>query len=174
MAEVKIEGARLNPEVESPRANSGIVKFLAAVRTGEKNVEHAHILLLGLEPADTLGMVEKVEEGFSFESLESLRYSLGLSRSEVAELVHIKPRTLDRRKREGRLQPEESDRLLRISSVFGKAIELFEGDVEGAKEWLSSSQGALGGGIPLDMAKTDVGAREVEHLAGRLEHGVFS
>ena len=92
----------------------------------------------------------------------------------MAELVQIKPRTLDRRKNEGRLQPDESDRLLRAAKVFGKAIALFEGDVPFAKEWLSSRQAALGGAVPLEMAKTDVGAREVEDLIGRLEHGVFS
>ena len=86
----------------------------------------------------------------------------------------MKPRTLDRRKREGHLLPEESDRLLRVSRVFGKALELFEGDPKSAREWLSAPQTALGGAVPLDMARTDIGALEVEALAGRLEHGVFS
>ena len=33
---------------------------------------------------------------------------------------------------------------------------------------------ALGGATPLDFAKTEPGAREVENVLGRLEHGVFS
>jgi len=40
--------------------------------------------------------------------------------------------------------------------------------------WLTSAQPALGGAVPLDLAKSEVGAREVERLVGRLEHGVFS
>jgi putative toxin-antitoxin system antitoxin component (TIGR02293 family) len=123
---------------------------------------------------DTPRLVERVEEGFSFRELEHLRQNMGLSRVEMAELVQIRPRTLDRRKKEGRLHPEESDRLLRASRVFGRAIALFEGDVEGALRWLSSSQRALGGAVPLEMARTEIGAREVEGLIGRLEHGVFS
>ena len=99
---------------------------------------------------------------------------MGLSREEMAELVQIRPRTLDRRKKEGRLHPEESDRLLRASRVFGRAIALFEGDVEGALGWLSSPQRALGGAVPLEMARTEIGAGEVEDLIGRLEHGVFA
>ena len=35
-------------------------------------------------------------------------------------------------------------------------------------------QRALGGAIPLDIAKTEVGAREVEQIIGRLEQGVFT
>jgi putative toxin-antitoxin system antitoxin component (TIGR02293 family) len=152
--------------------SSSLARFLAEMRTGGR--DHPYVLLLGLEPLDTARLVERVRKGFSFRELDRLRQNVGLSRGEMAELVQIKPRTLDRRKKEGRLQPEESDRLLRASRVFGKAIGLFEGDVGSAKEWLSSPQSALGGAIPLEMVKTDIGAREVEDLVGRLEHGVFS
>ena len=61
-----------------------------------------------------------------------------------------------------------------MSRVFARAIELFEGDDRAARRWLSAPQRALGGAVPLTLAKTEVGAREVERLVGRLEHGVFS
>jgi len=156
------------------RAASNLANFVASIEGDGRSLDHPYVLLLGLEPLDTARLVERVREGFSFRELERFRENVGLSRSEIAGLVQIKPRTLDRRKKEGRLQTEESDRLLRASRVFGKVIGLFEGDVGAAKEWLSSPQIALGGAVPLEMAKTDIGAREVENLAGRLEQGVFS
>ncbi len=134
----------------------------------------AYALLLGLEPADNAALVARVEEGFLYRALERLRSNVGLSREALADLVQIKPRTLDRRKEGGRLRPEESDRLLRAARVFGGTIALFEGDADAARAWLSSPQRALGGAVPLEMARTEVGAREVESLVGRLEHGVFS
>ena len=70
-------------------------------------------------------------------------------------------------------EPDESDRLLRASRVFGRALELFEGDPEAARRWLGLPQPALGGATPLAFARTEAGAREVEDLVGRLEHGVF-
>jgi putative toxin-antitoxin system antitoxin component (TIGR02293 family) len=158
IVEKKVEGAR----------------SLATVETGRWDLDHPYVRLLGLEPLDTARLVERVREGFAVRELDLLRKNVGLSRDEMADLVQIKPRTLDRRRKKGRLQPEESDRLLRVSRVFGRAIALFEGDVEAAREWLSSSQSALGGAVPLEMAKTDIGAREVESLIGRLEQGVFS
>jgi uncharacterized protein (DUF2384 family) len=36
------------------------------------------------------------------------------------------------------------------------------------------SNRALGGVSPFEMAKTEVGALEVENLITRIEHGVFS
>ncbi len=133
----------------------------------------AYMLLLGFEPLDSAALVARVEEGFSYRTLERLRGNVGLSREALADLVQINPRTLDRRKG-GRLRTDESDRLLRAARVFGGAIALFEGDVDAARAWLSSPQRALGGAVPLEMARTEVGAREVESLVGRLEHGVFS
>jgi putative toxin-antitoxin system antitoxin component (TIGR02293 family) len=69
---------------------------------------------------------------------------------------------------------EESDRLLRAGRVFGRALELFDGDTNAARNWLSKPQPALGGGVPLELAETEVGAREVEAAIGRIEHGVYS
>ena len=153
---------------------SDLSRFWGEIESEGWGADHPYLLLLGLDPVDTPRLVERVEEGFSFRELEHLRQNMGLSRVEMAELVQIRPRTLDRRKKEGRLHPEESDRLLRASRVFGRAIALFEGNAEGALRWLSSPQGALGGAVPLEMARTEIGAREVEGLIGRLEHGVFS
>jgi putative toxin-antitoxin system antitoxin component (TIGR02293 family) len=83
-------------------------------------------------------------------------------------------RTLARRQSEGKLRPDESDRLFRASALFEKAIDLFEGDVTAAGRWLQAPQEALSNRTPLELASTDVGAREVENLILRLEHGVFS
>jgi putative toxin-antitoxin system antitoxin component (TIGR02293 family) len=149
-------------------------RFREWIRSGNRGSDHGYVLLLGLEPVDTQRLVEQVEQGFSYGELEHLQDNIGLSRSELADLVQVKLRTLDRRKKEDHLLPEESDRLLRVSRVFGKALELFEGDPTSAREWLSTPRTALGDAVPLDMARTDIGAREVEALAGRLEHGVFS
>jgi putative toxin-antitoxin system antitoxin component (TIGR02293 family) len=68
----------------------------------------------------------------------------------------------------------ESDRLVRASRIFGRALSLFEGDRDAATHWLSEPQKALGGEVPLSVARTELGALEVERLIARLEHGVFS
>lgn len=48
------------------------------------------------------------------------------------------------------------------------------GDEEKAVEWLQTPNRALGGERPLDQLDTDVGAREVEDLLGRIAYGVYS
>jgi putative toxin-antitoxin system antitoxin component (TIGR02293 family) len=64
--------------------------------------------------------------------------------------------------------------LFRAARLFGRTLQLFEGDRDAAVEWLTTPQTALGDRVPLDLARTEIGAREVERLVGRLDHGVFS
>ena len=88
-------------------------------------------------------------------------------------LLGISKPTFHRRKLEGRLAPGESDRVVRFARLLGKAIEVLESE-ENARLWLTSPQFGLGGAVPLEFAATEVGAREVEDLLGRIEYGVYS
>lgn len=123
---------------------------------------------------DSVDIVRQVQAGFPSSRLAKFGKFSGLSSEMIAKLVAIPKRTLSRRQRRGRLRPDESDRLLRACRVFEMAVDLFEGNTAAAKTWLQTPQPGLGGAIPLDFASTDFGAREVEHLIGRLEYGVFS
>ena len=133
-----------------------------------------YVSLVGLRPQNPIRIFKRVAKGLAFLSFVRLQRNTGWSMGDLAEAVAIKPRTLHRRKKQGRLDPEESDRLLRVSRIFGRALELFEGDVEAARQWLATPQGGLGGERPMVLAKTDLGAREVEALVERLEHGVLT
>ncbi len=87
--------------------------------------------------------------------------------------MNISPRTFSRRETGGKLQTDESDRLFRTGRLFDMAIELFE-DQALAQKWFTTPKKALGEKSPLAYADTEPGAKEVENLIGRLEHGVYS
>jgi len=129
---------------------------------------------LGLKAASTNKLIEELERGLPFQALERLAQTSGIGLAAIVRAIGIPDRTVARRKAAGRLSPDESERLLRISFVFEQTVELFEGDVKGAVRWLTTPKRALDGRIPLEYSRTELGAREVEHLVGRLEHGVFS
>ena len=135
---------------------------------------HYYVVLLGLQIYDLARLLERVERGFSFTTLERFQRNISWPSDDVLDWLQISPRTLTRRRQQGRLTPEESDRLLRASRIFAKAVELFEGDPHAAANWLSTPQRALGGAIPVDFAKTEIGGREVENLIERLEQGVLT
>jgi putative toxin-antitoxin system antitoxin component (TIGR02293 family) len=64
--------------------------------------------------------------------------------------------------------------VLRFARLFRLALELYDGDADAARAWLQKPARALDGVRPLDHAETEEGAREVERLLGRLEHGVYT
>jgi putative toxin-antitoxin system antitoxin component (TIGR02293 family) len=72
-----------------------------------------------------------------------------------------------------RLNLEEADALVRLVRVVMKARETFEKD-NVADEFLRLPNPALGGQVPIEMARTDLGAREVETILGRIAYGVYS
>jgi putative toxin-antitoxin system antitoxin component (TIGR02293 family) len=129
---------------------------------------------LGLSASNSAELIQQVERGFSFKTLDTLESRSGLPGAALAGLVGIPERTLARRKSKGKFTPEESERLLRLGTVFEQAVELFEGDRAAALRWLTAPRKALEGKTPLAYARTELGAREVEDLIGRLEHGVVS
>jgi putative toxin-antitoxin system antitoxin component (TIGR02293 family) len=137
-----------------------------------RSAGHLYVRLLGLQTYETPALLGRIREGLSFRSWEQFLRNTGLDRETAAHVVNIAPRTLARRKEEGRLHQDESDRLIRVARVFARAVELFCGDVSPAREWLSRPQPALGGCTPLDYAATELGSREVENVIGRLEYGI--
>lgn len=99
---------------------------------------------------------------------------LGLRPAKVGSIVNINEKTLERRlKAHARLKPDESERVARLMRVISLAASALESD-EYAREWLKRPLRELGGRTPLQMTATEPGAREVEKVLGRLEHGIFA
>jgi putative toxin-antitoxin system antitoxin component (TIGR02293 family) len=118
-------------------------------------------------------LIKIIGFGLPVQELDALQSSLDVPIDRLAAKLGISTATLHRRKAQGRLDPEESDRVLRFARLMGKAVAVF-GNLEDARQWLNSPQFGLGGTAPLDYAKTEIGAREVENLLGRIEYGVYS
>ena len=118
-------------------------------------------------------LIRSVKAGLPVGELDVLRESLDLPMERLAPLMGISKATLHRRKAAGRLDAAESDRVIRYARLMGKAVEVLE-TVEGARRWLNSPQVGLGGAVPLEYAESELGAREVEDLLGRIEYGVYS
>jgi putative toxin-antitoxin system antitoxin component (TIGR02293 family) len=116
---------------------------------------------------------ERIRQGLPYRSFESLRERLGLSVPEAADVLHMPTRTMARRRQARKLDADESDRLYRIARVAGQAVAVL-GTEEKATTWLQRPNRALNGELPIRLLDTDVGARQVEDILGRIEHGIVS
>jgi putative toxin-antitoxin system antitoxin component (TIGR02293 family) len=118
-------------------------------------------------------LIRQIQKGLRFSELETLQNSLHMPFEQLAAKLAISRSTLQRRKAAGRLSPDESDKVMRLSRLLEHATNVF-GDVEKARAWLKFPQRGLGGAVPLDYAETEIGAREVDNLLGRIDYGVYS
>jgi putative toxin-antitoxin system antitoxin component (TIGR02293 family) len=118
--------------------------------------------------------VERIMAGLPVEEFDSLREMLSLPVDEMARKIGISTATLSRRRaKQQRLDRDHSDRLMRYARLFWLSVGFFDGDRATGRDWLKRPAHALGGHTPLEFAETEMGAREVEDLLGRLEHGVY-
>jgi putative toxin-antitoxin system antitoxin component (TIGR02293 family) len=86
----------------------------------------------------------------------------------------IPERTFGRRLAKGEpLKPAEADAIGRLIRVTEEAEKTF-GDSDFAHKWLTYPNPALRDRIPIEMAETDAGAREVETILTRIAYGVYS
>jgi putative toxin-antitoxin system antitoxin component (TIGR02293 family) len=65
---------------------------------------------------------------------------------------------------------EESDRVVRLTRIQALAEEVL-GDVQRANRWLREPLGILDGKSPMEVTRTEAGARLIEQLLAKLEWG---
>ena len=118
-------------------------------------------------------MREAIRQGFPPVVVEELMRASGLTLKELATALDLSTRSLQRRRRNGRLARYESDRLYRLARVVALANE-FLGDHETAIRWLKRPNRALGGVAPVAALDTELGARQVENILGRIAYGGIS
>ena len=114
-------------------------------------------------------LARAVELGFPTATMDALR-KRGVTDRDIATLI-IKPRTLShRRAKRSRLTVEESDRAVRFARVRALAEEAFA-DRHKADLWLHRELSVLDGRRPIDLIRTQVGARMVEELLASIAWG---
>lgn len=156
------------------RWRAGTLQVHDATNTGlVGNTARIYGASVGLRSSEPRDVIEELRQGLPYAGFQQLQQQLEVSSRELAAVVGITTRTLARRRKEGRLQVDESDRLLRVGVLFDRAVEVLGREAE-ARAWLKAPRSALDDRSPLDSADTEPGARAVEDLLGRIQHGVFT
>ncbi|RPI08854.1 MAG: DUF2384 domain-containing protein [Acidobacteriales bacterium] len=114
-----------------------------------------------------------IREGLPQAVVSEVMHSAGLTLKELAASLDLSPRSLQRRRGEGRLARYESDRIYRLARIVALAKH-YLGNEDAASRWLKRPNRALGGGAPIQLVDTELGARAVENLLGRIAYGGVS
>jgi putative toxin-antitoxin system antitoxin component (TIGR02293 family) len=133
--------------------------------------------ILGLRSRMTnrLDLARVIREGLPHGVVERVKGLLDLSDRELAAAMGVSQKTVSRirKNRTARVSPVAGDRLYRMARLYALARNVTGGEDQ-ARDWLRAPQYGLGGQTPLESMLTEAGAREVEDLLGRIEHGVLA
>lgn len=75
------------------------------------------------------------------------------------------------KRRAATLKPDESERVERLARVMALAEDAF-GSADDARRFLVTPHPELAAERPLDVAQTELGARQVEEILWRMEYGL--
>ncbi len=130
---------------------------------GEKTLGHS--IRSGMD------FVELGDRGLTKSSVVHLAKSLSLSMKEMAELLPVNVRTLQRYSAQKYLSTAVSEQALQIAQVAATGSALFE-DREKFLAWLALSSVPLGGEKPIDLLRSRFGIELVLDELGRIAHGI--
>jgi putative toxin-antitoxin system antitoxin component (TIGR02293 family) len=118
----------------------------------------------------------KIIKGLPVSQVKTTAASLGLKPDAFIGRIGLSRATYNRKRNRAKsaLGPLISDALSRYQSLIAQAVTTFDGDENSARQWLTSSQPGLAGAIPIEMARSTLGYREVEKLLTRIDRGVYA
>jgi putative toxin-antitoxin system antitoxin component (TIGR02293 family) len=132
--------------------------------------------LLGIAaPRTPFAFHDLVSAGLPARSATFFKTSSGFTNIELSRLLGISEKTFIRWQETPKkpIDPVVSDRLYRTAKILALAAEVLE-DRQAARAWLNDAQFGLGNKTPGELLTTDAGARQVEDLLLRMEHGYLA
>lgn len=120
-----------------------------------------------------LALMELGNKGLTKDTVLRLAKQLGFSLRQMAEMLPVTERTLQRYGRNHRFSRAVSEQILQIAEVAARGEEVFEVR-ERFLSWMKSPSPALGNRTPASLLGSRFGAEMVLDELGRMEHGVMS
>lgn len=121
-------------------------------------------------PAELIDMVRR---GLPRRAVDEVADRLALSRREMARILGLSERTLQRQQPDARLSAGASERLLQLVLLYERGEDVFE-DIEKFKRWMRRPLRVLYDKAPLDWLDTAIGFRMVEDELIRIEDFVIA
>jgi putative toxin-antitoxin system antitoxin component (TIGR02293 family) len=139
----------------------GMIEVLGGERTFHRSLRNR------------IDLIELGKIGLTKAALLHLADYLDLNLSQMADLLPITERTIQRYSDDRHFSPSVSEHILQIAECAAVGIKVFE-DKGKFLAWLRHPNRALGQQTPMSMLSSRFGSEMVLDELGRIEYGVFS
>ncbi|WP_161596821.1 type II RES/Xre toxin-antitoxin system antitoxin [Chitinophaga vietnamensis] len=117
--------------------------------------------------------IQLSRSGIIKRALLNLSRQLSFSLAELAQVIHLSERTLQRYADDAKLSIDTSERAILLSRLYQRGTEVF-GDLENFKEWMRTPLPAFNYQLPISLLDTTFGFQLIQDELGRIEHGLFA
>lgn len=152
-----------NPELSEPAVAYGMLNQTSLVG------------LLGSNYAVStdFDLLNLARRGVSKKSLVSLAKQISLTIQELAGIMHISERTLQRYTPTTLIKTEHAEKAIELARLYQRGTEVF-GTMDNFNDWMKTPNYTLNGEAPLSLLDTSIGFELILQTLGRIEYGVFS
>ena len=119
---------------------------------------------------DLLNLARK---GVSKKALVNLAKQISLTIQEVAGIMHISERTLQRYTPATLIKTEYAEKAIELAKLYERGTVVF-GTIDNFNDWMKTPNYTLNGEAPLNLLDTSIGFDLIIQTLGRIEYGIFS
>jgi len=117
--------------------------------------------------------IQLSRDGIIKKALMNLSQQLSFSLAEIARILHISERTLQRYGDDEKLSADTSERAILLSQLYQHGTQVF-GDLENFKEWMRTPLPAFNYQPPISLLDTTFGFQLIQDELGKIAHGIFA
>lgn len=118
-------------------------------------------------------LLKLARKGVSKKALVSLAKRISLTIQELAGIMHISERTLQRYTPATLIKTEHAEKAIELARLYERGTEVF-GTMDNFNDWMKTPNYTLNGETPLSLLDTSIGFELILQTLGRIEYGVFS
>lgn len=118
-------------------------------------------------------IIKLARQGFPKRVLLSFAKKIALNIQELANILHISERTLQRYDDDTIIKTEYAEKALELARLYTRGEEVF-GSMDKFKIWIKTPGHVFKGEAPVTILDTSAGFDMVFKELGRIEHGIFA
>lgn len=130
-------------------------------------------LLGGNKFTNDFDILNLAREGFPKSTLLSLAKKISLNIQELANILHISERTLQRYEDDAVIKKEYAEKAVELARLYTRGEKVF-GSMDKFKLWIKNPNYVFKGEAPVSLLDTSAGFDMVFKELGRIEHGIFA
>ena len=158
----------------NPAINIASEPMVAYTTSGSANPFYS---LLGgssaIKLSNDLDIIKFARGGFPKRTLLALAKKISLTLQELAYILHISERTLQRYDDDEIIKTEYAEKAVELARLYTRGQEVF-GNMDKFKLWIKAPSLIFNGEAPVSVLDTSAGFDMVFRELGRIEHGIFA